>query len=173
MQVGVCIGLDRAVFPAYSGDLTFTTRRPGGGAEGSRPIRRSGPTPISGRANARAMAESWSCGLRRRCRAAPTITSSHRPDQQTCPERSPPRRWTGPGSSSTTTRFRSIPASHSIPRLRLGSPAITSRGLKEPEARQVAAWIDRVISQPTDEVAERVLAEVRDLTKKFPAPGIG
>jgi glycine hydroxymethyltransferase len=57
--------------------------------------------------------------------------------------------------------------------IRLGSPAISSRGMKEAEARQVATWIDRVISQPTDEVAERVFAEVRELTRNFPAPGIG
>jgi glycine hydroxymethyltransferase len=56
--------------------------------------------------------------------------------------------------------------------IRLGSPAITSRGMKEAEARQVAAWMDRVITQPTDEVAARVLDEVRELTRKFPAPGI-
>ncbi len=56
--------------------------------------------------------------------------------------------------------------------IRLGTPAITSRGMKEAEARQVANWIDRVVSQPTDEVAERVLGEVRELTKKFAAPGI-
>jgi glycine hydroxymethyltransferase len=57
--------------------------------------------------------------------------------------------------------------------IRLGSPAITSRGMREAEARQVAVWIDRVVSQPTEEVAERVLGEVRELTSKFAAPGIG
>ena len=57
--------------------------------------------------------------------------------------------------------------------IRLGSPSITSRGMKEAEARQVAVWIDRVLSQPTDEVIEKVYAEVRALTGKFPAPGIG
>jgi glycine hydroxymethyltransferase len=57
--------------------------------------------------------------------------------------------------------------------IRLGSPSITSRGMKEAEARQIAAWIDRVVSQPTDEVAAQVLEEVRALTKNFPAPGIG
>ena len=45
--------------------------------------------------------------------------------------------------------------------------------MKEAEARQVAVWIDRIISEPTDENAERVLGEVRELTRKFPAPGIG
>jgi len=38
--------------------------------------------------------------------------------------------------------------------------------------RQIAAFIDRVVASPTDETAERVLAEVRELTRKFPAPGI-
>jgi glycine hydroxymethyltransferase len=57
--------------------------------------------------------------------------------------------------------------------IRLGSPAITSRGMKEGEARQIARWIDQVVSSPTDDVAEKVLGEVRELTKKFPAPGIG
>ena len=57
--------------------------------------------------------------------------------------------------------------------IRLGSPAITSRGMKENEARQIARWIDRVISSPPDDVAEAVRAEVREMTKTFPAPGIG
>lgn len=57
--------------------------------------------------------------------------------------------------------------------IRLGSPSITSRGMKETEARQIAAWIDRIVTQPTDETAAQVLAEVLEMTKKFPAPGIG
>ena len=56
--------------------------------------------------------------------------------------------------------------------IRLGSPSVTSRGMGEPEMRQIAAWMDRVISNPSDENAEKVLAEVRELTRKFPAPGI-
>src|SRR5262252_7552195 len=56
--------------------------------------------------------------------------------------------------------------------IRLGSPSVTSRGMGEPEMRQIAAWIDRVVANPTDETSEKVLAEVRELTRKFPAPGI-
>src|SRR4051812_9373083 len=56
--------------------------------------------------------------------------------------------------------------------IRLGSPAVSSRGMGEPEMRQIAAWIDRVVGNPTDETAEKVLGEVRELTRKFPAPGI-
>ncbi|HEX3697472.1 MAG TPA: serine hydroxymethyltransferase [Polyangia bacterium] len=56
--------------------------------------------------------------------------------------------------------------------IRLGSPSVTSRNMREPEMRQIAAWIDRVITNPSDDNAEKVRGEVRELTKKFPAPGI-
>jgi glycine hydroxymethyltransferase len=56
--------------------------------------------------------------------------------------------------------------------IRLGSPSVTSRGMGAAEMRLVAAWIDRVISNPTDDNAGKVLGEVRELTRKFPAPGI-
>jgi glycine hydroxymethyltransferase len=56
--------------------------------------------------------------------------------------------------------------------IRLGSPSVSSRGMGDPEMRQIAAWIDRVITNPSDENAEKILGEVRELTRKFPAPGI-
>jgi glycine hydroxymethyltransferase len=56
--------------------------------------------------------------------------------------------------------------------IRLGSPSISSRGMGEAEMRQIALWMDRVVSSPTDETAAKVLSEVRELTAKFPAPGI-
>jgi glycine hydroxymethyltransferase len=57
--------------------------------------------------------------------------------------------------------------------LRLGTPALTSRGMKEAEMRQVAAWIDQVIQNPGDEAhLARIRAEVRELCQRFPAPGI-
>ena len=56
--------------------------------------------------------------------------------------------------------------------IRLGSPAVTSRGMGVPEMKLVASWIDRVVASPTDETSAKVLGEVRELTKKFPAPGI-
>ncbi|HWO19214.1 MAG TPA: serine hydroxymethyltransferase [Kofleriaceae bacterium] len=57
--------------------------------------------------------------------------------------------------------------------IRLGTPAVTSRGMKEPEMRQIAAWMDAVISAPDDAALhERVAGEVRELCAKFPAPGI-
>ncbi|HJZ85396.1 MAG TPA: serine hydroxymethyltransferase [Polyangia bacterium] len=58
--------------------------------------------------------------------------------------------------------------------IRLGSPAVTSRGLREPEMKRIAIWIDTVLKAPDDTaLAERVAAEVRELCASFPAPGLG
>ncbi len=57
--------------------------------------------------------------------------------------------------------------------LRIGTPSVTSRGMKEEEMRQIAAWMDEVVANVEDEdVLERVKQEVRDLCARFPAPGI-
>lgn len=57
--------------------------------------------------------------------------------------------------------------------IRLGTPAITTRGLKEPEMKILAKWINEVCSSPNDEaVQKRVRQEVKELCKKFPVPGI-
>lgn len=57
--------------------------------------------------------------------------------------------------------------------IRLGTPAVTSRGMGEQEMEQVAAWIDKVVSAPDDDgLAARIAGEVRDLCSRFPAPGI-
>jgi glycine hydroxymethyltransferase len=56
--------------------------------------------------------------------------------------------------------------------IRLGSPSVTSRGMGEPEMRQIAAWMDRIITNPTDDNAAKVRNEVLEVTRKFPAPGI-
>jgi glycine hydroxymethyltransferase len=56
--------------------------------------------------------------------------------------------------------------------IRLGTPSVTSRGMGEAEMKMIAAWMDRVVSKPDDETAAKVLAEVLDLTRRFPAPGI-
>jgi glycine hydroxymethyltransferase len=56
--------------------------------------------------------------------------------------------------------------------IRLGSPSVSSRGMGEAEMRQIALWMDRVINSPSDDVAEKVFGEVREMTRKFPAPGI-
>ena len=53
--------------------------------------------------------------------------------------------------------------------IRIGTPAVTTRGFKEPEMRRVAQLIDRVLLKPTDEnVARSVREDVRELTTAFP-----
>jgi glycine hydroxymethyltransferase len=52
--------------------------------------------------------------------------------------------------------------------LRIGTPAVTSRGMKEPEMRQIADWIARVLSAPKDEgLMESVRGEVLELCGDF------
>jgi glycine hydroxymethyltransferase len=58
--------------------------------------------------------------------------------------------------------------------IRIGSPAITTRGLREEHMPRIAAWMDEAITAAAkdDETAiERIAAEVRDLLAAFPMPG--
>lgn len=53
--------------------------------------------------------------------------------------------------------------------LRIGSPAITTRGFKEAESKQVAELIVQTLENPDDEaVLTAVAADVRALTDRFP-----
>ena len=53
--------------------------------------------------------------------------------------------------------------------LRLGTPAITTRGMKEKEMKIIAGWINRVISNPAS--AKKVREEIKKFCKRFPLPG--
>ena len=57
--------------------------------------------------------------------------------------------------------------------LRLGTPAVTSRGMGEDEMRQIARWIDQAITHAGDEDAlARINGEVGEMCRRFPTPGI-
>jgi glycine hydroxymethyltransferase len=53
--------------------------------------------------------------------------------------------------------------------IRIGTPAVTTRGMKEPEMARIAELIDRVLSRPGDGAVEAtVRSQVQELTSRFP-----
>jgi len=53
--------------------------------------------------------------------------------------------------------------------IRIGTPASTTRGLKEKEMRQIGAWIDEALQNiENDTVLARIRGEIRELCKQFP-----
>ena len=55
--------------------------------------------------------------------------------------------------------------------LRLGTPAITTRGLKEKDMQKIADWMKRSIeSRNSLEDLEKIREEVVEFSKKFPLP---
>jgi glycine hydroxymethyltransferase len=56
--------------------------------------------------------------------------------------------------------------------VRMGTPAVTSRGMGESEMKQIGAWIDEVVAHADDEAAvARVNAAIIEFCDRFPAPG--
>jgi glycine hydroxymethyltransferase len=56
--------------------------------------------------------------------------------------------------------------------IRMGTPALTTRGLKEAEMDQVAAWIDTAITSASDDKKlAKIHQEITAFTKAFPLPG--
>lgn len=57
--------------------------------------------------------------------------------------------------------------------IRLGTPSVTSRGMKEAEMHQIAAWMDRVLQDVENEDLQKTIAsDVREFCRSFPAPGL-
>ncbi len=57
--------------------------------------------------------------------------------------------------------------------IRLGTPAVTTRGMKEPEMEKIADFIDRAISNIDDTALHaKIKEEVKEMCLKFPVPGI-
>ena len=55
--------------------------------------------------------------------------------------------------------------------VRIGTPAITTRGMKQSECAQIVAWIDEAIKQAEDDQAlAAIRQQVRELCAEFPAP---
>ena len=55
--------------------------------------------------------------------------------------------------------------------IRIGTPALTTRGMREPEMKQIAAWIGEVLAAPDSKpVQEKVRGAVREMCQQFPAP---
>ena len=55
--------------------------------------------------------------------------------------------------------------------IRMGTPALTTRGLREDGMRQVAAWIVEALVSPEDTVvAGRIRNEIREFVKDYPVP---
>ncbi len=72
-----------------------------------------------------------------------------------------------------TTNRNAIPFDVNTPfnpsGIRIGTPAITTRGMKEPEMKQIGAWIARVVRNAADNAAlQQVRAGVRELCNAFP-----
>ena len=80
------------------------------------------------------------------------------------------------GQAHITINKNSIPDDPESPfvtsGIRLGTPAITTRGFKEKESALVGEYIADVLDNPEDQnIVEQVRKKVNDLTKKFPVYG--
>ena len=79
--------------------------------------------------------------------------------------------------AAITTNKNAVPNDDKPPLItsgiRLGTPALTTRGMKEPEMEQIAALIDDVITHIDDDhIINRVREEVMELCARFPVPGL-
>jgi glycine hydroxymethyltransferase len=57
--------------------------------------------------------------------------------------------------------------------VRIGTPAVTTRGFSQPEMKQIANWFSKVLSHYGDKsIEQQVKEEVAQLCSRFPIPGI-
>jgi glycine hydroxymethyltransferase len=57
--------------------------------------------------------------------------------------------------------------------IRLGTPAITTRGMKEAEVKKIAKWIvDASNYRKEDKRIEKISQEVKEVCETFPLPGV-
>ena len=77
------------------------------------------------------------------------------------------------GKAGITVNKNAIPYDTNPPMkasgIRVGTPALTTRGMKEAEMRMIAAWIAKALEQRNDDAAlERIRREVAELANQFP-----
>ena len=77
------------------------------------------------------------------------------------------------GKAGITVNKNSIPWDTNPPLkpsgIRVGTPAMTTRGMKEPEMRQIGTWIAKALETRNDEAAlARIRGEVAELCNQFP-----
>ncbi len=77
------------------------------------------------------------------------------------------------GKAGITVNKNTIPYDTNPPfkasGIRIGTPALTTRGMKEPEMRLIAAWITRALQQRNDDAAlAQIRSEVAELANQFP-----
>lgn len=75
-------------------------------------------------------------------------------------------------SAGIITNYNAIPGDPNPPMnpsgLRIGTPAVTTRGMGESEMKQIAGWINDVLEKKAD--PEKISGLVRELCRKFPTP---
>ena len=77
------------------------------------------------------------------------------------------------GKAGITVNKNAIPYDTNPPLkpsgIRVGTPALTTRGMKEAEMRQIGAWIAKALERRTDDAAlERMRGEVAEMANQFP-----
>jgi glycine hydroxymethyltransferase len=77
------------------------------------------------------------------------------------------------GKAGITVNKNSIPYDTNPPLkpsgIRVGTPALTTRGMKEPEMRQIGAWIAKALEVRSDDAAlDKIRREVAELANQFP-----